>query len=803
MRCDPVLLFGLCGLFGAAWVAAPLPASLVLLLLLALFWERYPRGLVLVALCVLAFSGYRAHRLVNEYRAYHAAVGERLHQPERCGIVSTVTSSPTVRDGRVGFFVDVERGECESFALNPGERLRLGADAALWPTATRGTQIDAVVQLSVLGLLRNRELPDPTLRAARVGVALRGSVLAGDVVADGSGLVAAIDRLRAHARRRIEATFSAPAVGMAKALVLGENDLDPVEGDAFKASGLSHLLAVSGTHLVFAVLSLVAGLRFVLVRIGAVAERTDVGRGAALIGALLALLYADFAGGSGSAWRAAWMLSAALGVRALGREPNVARAVGASLVVGWLNDALAVFDVSFMLSLAATFGLLTLGRWGTPWVASLKLPRPLRLAADGFLATLSSMVPCAIPLATLGPNVSLMGIAANVLAAPFGETVALPLCLVHPLTFLWPELETGLARVASGALLVVRQVALFVGTRAWLRIDLPYPTDWQIAVALFATLCGLQIQAPSGDRNPKALLGLRPRMLLGACAIIVCAALEGVAHLIGHPRGTLRITVLDVGQGDAALIDFPDGSLMLIDAGGSVGAGVDPGERVIAPLLRVRRRTKLDVVVLSHPHPDHYGGLAEIFSSATRIEEFWDTGQGQAEGAGDDLQALLDHVERRGVRLRRPQELCGVQEYGGTHLEVLAPCPTFTPQINANDNSFVMHLQFGRRSALLTGDAELAEEAALITSNPAALRADFLKVGHHGSRTSSSAQFVAAVAPTVAAISCGQGNRFGHPHREPVERLEAAAVRVLRTDQLGSVAWATDGEHVLVRTFQD
>src|SRR6185369_7542930 len=174
----------------------------------------------------------------------------------------------------------------------------------------------------------------------------------------------------------------------------------------------------------------------------------------------------------------------------------------------------------------------------------------------------------------------------------------------------------------------------------------------------------------------------------------------------GAPRGVLRISVLDVGQGDAVLVDLPDGGAMLIDGGGMVGSPVDLGARVIQPVLRARRRRRLDAMVLSHPHPDHFGGLA---STLPRIEvgELWDSGQGEDQGAGPGYAALLAGARAKGVPIRRPRDLCGApREAGGVTIEVLAPCPGYAPDAGANDNSLVLRLSYGQRSALLVGDAE-------------------------------------------------------------------------------------------------
>jgi competence protein ComEC len=231
---------------------------------------------------------------------------------------------------------------------------------------------------------------------------------------------------------------------------------------------------------------------------------------------------------------------------------------------------------------------------------------------------------------------------------------------------------------------------------------------------------------------------------------------------------------------------------MLVDGGGLVGSPVDVGKAVVAPSLRARRRSSLAVVVLSHPHPDHFGGLASALADVD-VGEFWDTGQGEREGAAPAYAALLAALRARGVPVVRPSSLCGrPRSLGGATIEVLAPCPEPVAFANPNDNSFVIRVTFGRRAALLVGDAERAEEEELVRGAPGSLHADFLKVGHHGSATSSTPAFVASVGAQNAAISCGVRNRFGHPHPVALGTLSASC-RVHRTDRGGSIRWETDG----------
>src|SRR5690606_19699583 len=190
----------------------------------------------------------------------------------------------------------------------------------------------------------------------------------------------------------------------------------------------------------------------------------------------------------------------------------------------------------------------------------------------------------------------------------------------------------------------------------------------------------------------------------------------------------------------------------------------------------------------SHPHPDHFGGLLSVMDRI-RVTQFWDTGQGKVEGAGPVYAELVSLADRRGALMLGPRTLCGTRQFGGATLEVLAPCPDYEPHGPANDNSLVIRLSHRGRSVLFVGDAEEAEEHKLVATASDHLRADVLKVGHHGSRTSTSAPFLKLVRPQLAVISCGIRNRFGHPHDVTLARLEENKVVVWRVDKAGSLQW--------------
>ncbi|HEY3500378.1 MAG TPA: DNA internalization-related competence protein ComEC/Rec2 [Polyangiaceae bacterium] len=785
---DTILCLALAAVSGQVVAMAPLPATLALFAVLLLLVPFVPWRALVVCVVVFGLSGIRAQGALEAFEVERVRVRDALGPPERCAGSGRVVVSPVWGGDALAFVAEMGTLDCDGRKVEGPLRVRLhGGPKQL----ARGDRFEAVAQLAPLQLFRNLDARDPLPGAVRRGITLSGSTLSLDVTSRGGGLAAAVDRLRAHARERILATFAPGAQGMARALVLGENDLDPEDDAAFRRSGLSHMLAVSGTHLVFAVAALVGALGALLVRWEWLAVRIDVNRVASFAGIPLALAYADFAGGSGSAWRAAWMLAAGFLARAVNRAPRPTRSLALSLLVGAAVDPLVAFDISFLLSAAATTGLLVIG----PSFArhTERLPsRVARFVGGSVAATLSSMLPCAPLLALLAPELTFAGVLANVLAAPFGETIALPLCLSHVLLAPLPWLEHGVALVASGALLVVKQIAWESAAATALAFGVPAPNAWQLAL-LAVGGAGLALSA----RRARARLFRAVWMTALAASLFV---VERAQRAAGRSTGVLRISMLDVGQGDATLVEFPDGAAWLVDAGGMVGNPVDTGQAVVLPVLRAKRRTRLEVVVLTHPHPDHFGGLPAVLRGV-EVGELWDSGQGEAHGAGPVYAELLALARARGIPVRRPPELCGrPRRPGGVRVELVSPCPSYVPGRDANDNSLVLHLAFGARAALLTGDAEAAAERDLVARRGADLRADLLKAGHHGSRTSTGDALLEAVRPTWTTLSSGVRNRFGHPHVPVLERLTRHGVATVRLDRSGGFTWTTDGTRETVRS---
>ena len=749
-------------------MCAPWPAVGLAAACIGLFRARPWPSLVVVL--GFALGAARASHAVGAFE--RARAGAATNGLARCEVRGTVVSSPVVLRGAARFDVDVAEADC-GFR---GRTTLYGGPAR----AARGDRVRGLVQVGRPDRFDDPDIGDARVRETRRGVVRTGSAIDLRIVRRARGPLAWIDALRARTRERIEATFPDATAPLARALVLGETDLDATDDDAFRASGLAHLLAVSGTHLVLVVIGAVAALRALLVRVTPLSERFDVGRVAALAGIPFCWAYADFAGGSGSALRASWMLTAVFAARALCRRTTAARTLGLSLLAALAFDPLALFDVSFTLSACATAGLVAFSRpIGAALVA--RAPRLLHGPLKQVAVTLSATIPCAPVLATFAPSLPLGSVAANLLAVPLGEAAALPLCLLHALLSPFASAERGCALAASGALLGVRAIARGFGGLHALQLPVPAPTPWQTAALAFAF----------------ASLAWAPRRggTLAALALAVAVLLEIPAR--AEPHGVLRATFVDVGQGDAALVDLPDGSAMLIDGGGLVGSPLDVGRRVIAPLLRARRRDRLALVVLTHPHPDHFGGL-DAGLAGVRVDEFWDTGQGEREGVSGGYARVLERMRLQNTRIMRPEAICGPHVMGGARVDVLAPCPSASVERPPNDNSFVLRLAYGRRSLLFEGDAEREEEGDLVRRFGSGLRADVLKVGHHGSKTSSTPALLAAVSPEIAVVSCGVRNRYGHPFPATLASLAAAGARTHRTDRNGAVTVTTDGERLAI-----
>jgi competence protein ComEC len=323
-------------------------------------------------------------------------------------------------------------------------------------------------------------------------------------------------------------------------------------------------------------------------------------------------------------------------------------------------------------------------------------------------------------------------------------------------------------------------------------LRIPDP-PWWIVAPLIAALAGMAL-----------LLRRQSRWSLAAAA--ASSALVAIAILHPFPaaarEGHLELTAIDVGQGDSLLVTAPDGARMLVDAGGVPSYGnslrkpFDIGAEVVTPYLLSRGIRSLDVLAITHGHADHMGGARAILEDF-RPRELWISGLGRS----PEFDAVLDAARKSGTRIvirRRGERI----PLGGAEFAVVAP-PEWAENEGAprNNDSLGLTVRFGGRTFLLPGDMERSVEESIAAEHPTG-HIDVLKVAHHGGRTSTTMSLIEAATPSIAVISSGAGNRYGHPHPEVLDRLASAKTAILRTDRDGRVTILTDGRSLEFDTYR-
>ncbi|HEV8473594.1 MAG TPA: ComEC/Rec2 family competence protein [Methylomirabilota bacterium] len=606
------------------------------------------------------------------------------------------------------------------------------------PALAEGQRVAIAARLERPTGFRNPGVFDAAARLARDGVHVVGSASSTAVVP----LEPASPPWPARVRRLALGVFAerlpATSAGLLGGLVLGDRSGLPADvQDAFRRAGVYHVLAVSGFNV-----ALLAGA------VWAAARSAGGGRRAAAAAAIVAVLgFAAVVGAQPSVVRATVMASLVLSAVLLDREASVTNSLALAAVAILAARPDDLLDPGFQLSFAATAGIVAApmprGRLAAAIAVSLAaqaavLPVTLahfnQLSMIGVLANLA-----AVPLAGAATVLGLLG----VLAAAAGDLAASAV-----FGAVWP------------LLLALRAVAAFCAAVPGAVVHLPAPSAAAIAVYAAALVAGL-VAWHRRDRG----VG---RAAAGVAGLLLAAAV-GLAALpvLSRGDGRLRVTVLDVGQGDAIVVEAPDGRAIVVDAGAGGAARLDAGERAVAPFLWNRGVLALHATLTTHADVDHAGGmpaLRRLFGA----RETWDGSTGPRDVGGARFTPLVADVTDG----RR------------------------------NDLAVVLRIELGLAAILLASDVERAGERALLGARTP-LAATVLKVGHHGAATSTTPEFLAAVRPSVAIVSVGARNAYGHPDAGVLARLAATGASVYRTDRDGAVLVETDGRALTITRWSD
>lgn len=594
-------------------------------------------------------------------------------------------------------------------------------------------------------------------------------------------------------------SVSPESVGLLKALILGKRDQISVElREKFNRAGLGHVLAISGLHVgMVATLSFVVAV-WILPVIPAAVDRGWCRKGAALFSLGPVLVYGILAGLSPSTQRAMLMVSVVLFGFWIGRRHDWLNslALAALVILVWHPPALLTisFQLSFVAVLAILIGSL---RWpegrdempkGTWMIIRRRFFTFVRISAFAIAGTL--------PLVLHYFNqTSTVGLATNLIAVPLVGMVVVPAGLMGALAIaVHPEVGCFFWQIAAWGADAICWTVHRVASWPWASIKVVTPTA--IEILLFYVLCGVGL----------VWRKLPWRTMVLCIVTILCLLDIGFWWHQRYGRSDLRVTALDVGQASANLLELPEGYTVMVDGGGfSDNSIFDVGARVLAPILWRKKIKTVDLVVLTHANSDHLNGLLYIVDHFN-VTEVWSNHEAAStKGYGRWVKLLT----RRDVRHLDFNLLPRQVARKGVQFEILWPPRGFQQQArkgrknDMNNNSLVLRVSKGAISFLFTGDImEKAESDLKSRIEAQGLRSTVLMVPHHGSRTSSSMDFLTAVAPAEAVISAGWQNRFKFPHPEVLNRLKSKQCRIWCTADSGAVELVTDGEHYSISTFR-
>jgi competence protein ComEC len=835
---------------GNWFVLGALPACVGLCLLAGLLvlragWERVS---LLLALLGFLAAGASAgclfeYRFPPNHVSKLAAPGADLQDPIR--LQGRIISTPIRTAYGLQFDLETERAESRErvYDLTGKVRLRLQASEHLEISALLdslrlhyGDVIRVLVRLRKPRIYHNpgsfdfRRWMESTEDIYWVGTIKNPLLVEKLPRSNPPGIWTLVEQIRNRLLRSIDDLYprwsrQGRCGTVLKAVLLGDrSSLDSETIENFRKTGLYHLLVIAGLHVGLLVL-----LASALVRLFPLGERSR-----SVIVLALLMFYSVLVEQRAPTLRATLMISLYLLARLLYRGHSILNTIGLAALILMLFRPAWLFESGFQLSFSAALliaGLVVpiLERTTEPYrralhdlgestldaqlapqqaqfrldlraliarlrmwfrfldrhgaLASALMTGPTRLllwTANILLFSAVLQVGLLLPMATTFHRVALAGIGFNALAIPL---MTLLLALAVP-TVLLGALLPALAAWPAKALAVV-MAGLFAVTElphlpAWLSFRVPNPPLW--------VACGFVLSILVAA----LALGRRAWAFgLSMAALGLMAALIAIHPFSPRlPSGILEVTALDCGQGDSVFLVLPDKTTMLVDASGSRRSSTsegafqgrlwDPGEDIVSPYLWSRGIKKIDIVVLSHPHEDHLGGLIAIVRNFP-IGEFWHAVNSPTPAYG----SLLERVREKGVAertLAAGDEL----ERGGAALRVLWPARSWqTSGLPSNDDSLVLRLTYHGGSVLLTGDISTRVEQELLASGQD-LDSQILKVAHHGSNSSSSAEFLARVNPRLAILTGGSSDFGSLPSPETLERLREQGIRVFRTDVDGA-----------------
>ncbi len=606
---------------------------------------------------------------------------------------------------------------------------------------------------------------------------------------------------RDHLRDFLNREANPPTSSIFKALVLGEQgDIPEDVKECFILTGTAHLLAISGDQFGIVALLSFSLLIWILKRSEFLLLSISVKKWAAGLTIPCIILYAFIAGGGISVIRAAIMVITFLLSILLNRERNLLHTLALAAFLILVFSPPSLFDVSFQLSFLAVLSILYL----VPRILEgfkqegISILLKTSWKKNIFKYIMLSLLVTGVAILGTAPFVALhfnrfspIGFFTNLFIIPWVGFLIVPLSLTASIfSFFFTPLAIFLININGFITLILLRVLAFFASLPFASFFVSTPTVFEIVLFYILLFLVVHLKKRKSARY----------LFCGLCVILVLDLTYW--NLKDLFQKDLRLTFIDVGHGDSILIEFPKGEKMLMDGGGLHEDRFDIGKKVIAPLLWNKRIRRIDTLVLTHPDPDHLKGLIFIASQFS-IGQFWDNGYQTESESYLQLKKILGE---RMIKTQSLDEETPSQMINGVEISFLNPPAWKTTQRKVqnprdlNNSSLVMKLRFRDVSVLLAGDiGKEAEERMLRKGYP--LRADILKIPHHGSSSSSSLLFLERVKPSYAILSVGERNIGRLPHPEVLKRYGQLGSRILRTDKHGAITVTTDGENIKVKPF--
>ncbi len=748
--------------------------------------RRYKASLVFVLLAVAAAGAARTS--VAE-RSYRTNALHNYEAPEYIDVTGVLTASPGREPDKDVLLVRVvslrDRGKenrapgilrlAVPFSADGRGRLRLRAGDAIRASVrfSSGQGFRNFGGFSYERHLRNQGIH----RRASTKSSLLVSRLEGGSRGWGRRFAGFMSRIRCGLQEVLEARFPGTAGGdissegaVLEALLLGEDGrMDQPTVLSLQQTGLYHLFAISGGHI-----AIISVLLFSLLRMARVPQRASQ-----LVLIVFLVFYTFLVEGSPSVLRAVVMALALLVGRLLWKDVSILNTISFSAFVLLLANPFSLFDAGFQLTYAATLAIIL---FCPPLVK--RLPR-LPFGLSEMTAMSAAAILGVMPIIAGNFNrVTFASFLLNYAAIPLVGVIMGAGYFFLPVAAMWPMAGSRLAVPLKLLVGVFAKLSHLLDGASVLSYRVPTPHRWTV-IGYYLFL---------------ALVIVRPRFKgqrLGAGLGLMVFMGILVTYPFPSTSANLKVTMLDVGQGDALLVEFAGRAKMLVDGGGLTGSPFDLGERVVSPALWAKGIKRIDVLVLTHPHPDHLNGLVAVARNF-KIGEFWEGSPPQDDQSGT-YKALCAALPRGTARKRMSD---GFRYTAGqASVSAVHPSGTAGPvsDLAANDGSVVLRVEMGETAFLLTGDIGAAAESEILASGRT-IKSAVLKVAHHGSGTSSSEAFLDRVGPSIALISVGEGNRYGFPTASVLERCGQVGSRVFRTDLDGAIEVSWDGRNLLVRT---